>query len=184
MPWPKERKSESREKILESAARLFTAYGYDRVSIGDVMKDAGKTHGGFYSHFTSKNQLYAEAIQQAAKDSVNKHWNNDLGKVFENYLSMTHVKLDSPSCPLAFLSTDVATKDEEIKDVYTKVFKGFADLIESNQRVDNKEKCYAISAMLIGGVAIARALTNEQLAQDVLDSCLDVCNQISSVDDI
>lgn len=180
MAWPKARKSESREEILESASRLFTAYGYDTISIGDVMKNAGKTHGGFYSHFSSKNQLYAEAITKAAKMSMDKHWDTNINTVFRNYLSMSHVNLKDPSCPLAFLTTDVATKEEEIRDVYTNVFQGFSALIEHNKQVEDKEVSYAISAMLIGGVAIARALTDEQLAQDVLDSCRKVCEQVSS----
>ncbi|MFM2481316.1 TetR/AcrR family transcriptional regulator [Celerinatantimonas sp. YJH-8] len=183
MSWPKERKAESRKKILESAARLFTAYGYERISIGDVMKDAGKTHGGFYSHFSSKNQLYAEAIQQAAKNSMNQHGDENLDQVFTNYLSMEHVKLDKASCPLAFLSTDVATKEKAIRDVYTHTFTGFADLIGRSQRIDSQEKSYAISALLIGGVAIARALSNDTLAQAVLNSCQKICHQLSSIEE-
>ena len=62
MPWPKEQKQRSRERIVKSAYALFAARGYDNVTIGDVMREAQLTHGAFYSHFDSKQALYAEAI--------------------------------------------------------------------------------------------------------------------------
>ncbi|MCE0495842.1 TetR/AcrR family transcriptional regulator [Vibrio salinus] len=179
MAWPKDRKSESRQQILNSAAQLFTAYGYERISIGDVMKAAGMTHGGFYSHFSSKTELYCEALLHAARLSKRSHWDEDKNRVFKNYLSMVHVKLEAPSCPLAFLSTDVASKEESIKEAYTGVFKHFVDLIDPENRPENKTKSYAISALMIGGVAIARALNDEALAQSVLYSCFEACKQIS-----
>ncbi|MEW8026655.1 MAG: TetR/AcrR family transcriptional regulator [Candidatus Thiodiazotropha sp.] len=51
MPWSSEQKEITRERILESAVKLFSAYGFDNVTINDVMKEAQLTHGAFYEHF-------------------------------------------------------------------------------------------------------------------------------------
>ncbi|WP_161984427.1 TetR/AcrR family transcriptional regulator [Mariprofundus erugo] len=72
MSWPVQQKQISRNRILQSAIRLFSSRGFDGVSIADVMRDADLTHGAFYAHFKSKQQLYAEAIDLAASDSFSR----------------------------------------------------------------------------------------------------------------
>ena len=64
MPYSLEHKRDTREKILESARRLFNRKGYSGVSIEEIMSDAGLTHGGFYRHFNGKDELYAAAVRQ------------------------------------------------------------------------------------------------------------------------
>jgi hypothetical protein len=64
MPYSPKHKRDTREKILESARRLFNRDGYSGVSIGEIMTDAGLTHGGFYRHFSAKDELYAAAVRQ------------------------------------------------------------------------------------------------------------------------
>ena len=69
MPYSTEHKQRTRDKILSSAIRLFSNKGYDSVTIDQLMTDAGLTRGAFYTHFDSKNELYAEAILAAAMQS-------------------------------------------------------------------------------------------------------------------
>src|SRR5437660_9910682 len=64
MPHSPKQKRDTREKILESARRLFNRKGYTGVSIEEIMSDAGLTHGGFYRHFSGKDELYAAAVRQ------------------------------------------------------------------------------------------------------------------------
>ena len=64
MPYSPKHKRDTREKILESARRLFNRNGYSGVSIDEIMTDAGLTHGGFYRHFSGKDELYAAAVRQ------------------------------------------------------------------------------------------------------------------------
>src|SRR5262249_79597 len=64
MPYAPEHKRDTREKILESARRLFNRKGYSGVSIEEIMSHAGLTHGGFYRHFSGKDELYAAAVRQ------------------------------------------------------------------------------------------------------------------------
>ena len=64
MPYTKEHKQRTREKIVDSARRLFNRHGFTGVSIDEIMADAGLTRGGFYNHFSTKEELYAEVVQQ------------------------------------------------------------------------------------------------------------------------
>jgi TetR/AcrR family transcriptional regulator, transcriptional repressor for nem operon len=64
MPYSARHKRETRQRILESARRLFNGKGFAEVSIGEIMEDAGLTHGGFYRHFKDKGELYAEAVRR------------------------------------------------------------------------------------------------------------------------
>src|SRR5215471_6877048 len=74
MPYPADHRERTRERIVRSARVLFNRHGFDRVSIDDVMKHAGLTRGGFYRHFDSKSDLYAEAISFAIADTPWSRW--------------------------------------------------------------------------------------------------------------
>ena len=63
----KEKAYENRNQIVETAAALFRRHGFDGVGIADLMKEAGFTHGGFYNHFRSKDELAAAAAAAAFK---------------------------------------------------------------------------------------------------------------------
>ncbi|MDG6772859.1 TetR/AcrR family transcriptional regulator [Thiomicrorhabdus sp. ZW0627] len=179
MAWPAEKRQETRQRILESAAQLFTRKGFDQVSIGDVMKNADLTHGGFYSHFDSKEALYAESLQTASRKSFSyklpESSDNDLdlmSQLLEAYLDMDHLKPEHPSCPLAFLATDVANKNEAVRDSYTKVYKRFVlymDKLMANSSYS--DKAFALSALMVGGVALARSFSDEKMAERLLEAC-------------
>jgi len=62
MPYPGGHRERVRNRIVESARRLFNRHGFDGVSVGRIMADAGLTRGGFYSYFKSKSELYAEVL--------------------------------------------------------------------------------------------------------------------------
>src|SRR2546423_14150287 len=72
MPWSSTHKTETRERILHAAASAFRAEGVAAIGVGDVMGRAGLTHGGFYGHFASKEQLVAEALRYASGQTTRK----------------------------------------------------------------------------------------------------------------
>jgi len=77
-------------------------------------------------------------------------------------------------CPLAFLTTDIALRDSIIRSTYSDIYKNMNKRIldyTKSYSDCNEEKMLAITAMIIGGVAIGRALNNEELTQKLLDSC-------------
>lgn len=191
MPYTKEHKQKSRERILDSASRLFSRRGYDAVSIDDLMRDAGMTRGAFYNHFDDKADVYAQAILHAAMNAPFAR-NIDranpslpmLEEMLDLYLSSKHIeqlqKVDPP-CPLAFLVTDVGVREDKVRSAYTRVHRGLADLIgrsiEGNGR-DVNQLGLAVTALMIGGVAIGRALDSTDAAEDLMASCRSVAKQL------
>lgn len=182
MPWPKEQKQRSREQILKSAFALFAVRGYDSVTIADVMRDAEMTHGAFYNHFGSKQELYAEAITTGARESgaakmaaVSDSGVVGLTQLLQSYLDESHARDALSPCPLAFLATDVANREEEVRGAYTRVFKRLVRLIDKGQltsSVSSHSQALAIAAMMVGGVAVARALDDSKTASALLKACI------------
>lgn len=180
MPWPTDHKAVTRERILTSAVKLFSARGFDNVTISHVMKEAQLTHGCFYAHFGSKHELYTEAITSILKSSMLTRNQEKSGDKYSNlhdflvaYLSIQHVHQEFPPCPLAFLATDVASRDDEVKAAYTKIYHNL--LISLNDRLNcspsRRKRALAITALMIGGVAISRMLCDEQAMLDLLEAC-------------
>lgn len=188
MPLSQEHKKRSRKRMLDSAVELFTARGFHNVSIDDVMNNAKMTRGAFYAHFSSKSELYKESILNAAVNSNlakekpesigNRQWIN---RLLNEYLSNDHINQKSAPCPIAFLSFDATVEDPGVRDAYTTTFKNM------NKRISNFTKSYstcsenqilAVTAMIVGGVAIARTLNDNTTKNKLLKSCREISKQI------
>lgn len=181
MPLTAEHKQRSRQKILQSAFKLFTNQGFDNITIDQVMQDAGMTRGAFYAHFSSKEDLYKEAISAAAVNSQlvkakqsnfsDKEW---IEHLLSGYLSKNHIESKNTPCPLAFLTTDIAVRKPEIRDTYTNIYKNMNKRIMGYTKTYSdcdEQKMLAVTAMIIGGVSIARALNDDALTEQLLESC-------------
>ena len=109
-----------RKKIINSARRWFNRHGFEWVSLAEIMAGAGLTHGGFYSYFNSKSDLYAEVLDCFL---TNPAWKNcwegvhidlsstDVGpQIIRAYLSRQHIEDVENSCPLVALPTDVTQR--------------------------------------------------------------------------
>src|SRR5688572_25307297 len=99
----REQMAEHRRKILESAGKLFRAKGFDAVTVADVMQAAGLTHGGFYGHFNSKDDLIAETVAHALTP---KEGEVDLADFTKAYLSPRHRDDLAGGCPTAGLAAE------------------------------------------------------------------------------
>lgn len=183
MSYSKNHKENSRRRILDSAFKLFSVNGYDGVTLNELMQDAKLTRGAFYAHFDSKRTLYTEAVLHGACNGPITSLNKDadaasLKTMVRDYLDMSHVKQQGASCPLAFLVTDVANQQNEIRDTYTHVYKDVIRRIDALPMIGNKDSALAISALMIGGVAVARALNDEKLAKRLLAACYKASEQL------
>lgn len=180
MPYTKEHKDKTRKKILKSAFQLFTAKGFDGVTVNALMENCGLTRGAFYAHFSGKSALYNESLKFAASSSKlselkpsnisDKMW---LRQLLDGYLSLSHVNGLRP-CPLAFLATDIVTQDQEAKETYTRVFEGMNHAIMAYAktfRSCQQGEVLSVSAMIIGAVAISRTLEDQEAAVKLLNSC-------------
>lgn len=183
MPYSTEHKQRSREKILASAIRLFSNKGYDGVTIDQLMTDAGLTRGAFYAHFGSKSELYAEAVLAAAMQSPiasgacpgeeGRDW---VRRTASLYLSREHLEQEDFPCPLAFLATDVANREPAVRNTYTRVYAEFVRVLQSHLPTEasttkGSELSWAMAALMIGGVAVCRALNDETTIDRVLVAC-------------
>ncbi|GLX76948.1 TetR family transcriptional regulator [Thalassotalea insulae] len=173
MAWHKQHKTQTKDRILTSAAELFTRYGFENVSINQVMTKAQLTRGAFYAHFDSKSDLHAQALVKAAM--LAKEQNTSLSPqclttVMQNYLSKAHRDQQIQHlCPLAFLAADINQQDPQVKTTYTQIFKGFID--NTNQFTQDEQTALQTSILMIGGLALANALNDTNLSDSVLNAC-------------
>ena len=170
MAWPVEHRHASRERILNSAGRLFTERGYAKVSIDQVMQSAGMTRGAFYAHFRSKKELYAAAIPAAARQRVGTR-PLATDELIRRYLSTEHVAGDNGGCPLAFLVTDIGQGDDQVQDAYTHVFRRLVDRLSAADVAHTDADALRAAVLMVGGVAVARALNDPELVLEVLEAC-------------
>jgi len=173
MAWQETHKEQSKDRILASAAMLFTHHGFERISIDQVMKKAELTRGAFYSHFSSKSDLYAQAISKAAKIAYKRKpvdCPRNMKDFSEYYLSSQHRDDEyKQACPLAFLVSDISQQDNQVKATYTKTLKAF---IEQAQSLNgNREKALQSAVLMIGGLALSRALDDKDFSDELLDAC-------------
>jgi len=184
MPYPAGHRAEVKRKIIDSARRSFNRYGFESVSIGQIMGGAGLTHGGFYSYFKSKSDLYAEVLGCFFTDPNWKScWegvhvdlsSSDVGpQVVRAYLSRQHLEDVENSCPMVALPTDVARSGVTAKRAFETVFKAMVSVLErslADKKGPRRIKAQAIAALCIGGMVVARTMVERPLADDLRSAC-------------
>ncbi len=178
MPYSKEHRVHVRERIVESARRLFNRHGFGGVSIDSIMEDAGLTRGGFYSYFKSKSDLYIEVLGCFFTDP---NWKNrwegikidtalpELApQIVRAYLSRQHFDDVENSCPMVALPNDVARSDEKVRAAFGGVFEAMVAMLGRDVKADGLppgDTALAIAAMCIGGMVVARTLSDIRLAE-------------------
>lgn len=175
----REQAAENREKILSSATRLFREKGFDGIGIADLMRDAGLTHGGFYGHFASKEDLIAQACERAVDDLLAQNrmrFENYEGTVYQrfiaNYLSCEHRDNPGSGCLMAALGADAARQSPIVKHAFTHSFNrllnSLIEIFPTRRGVEKREQALATLATLVGAQVIARAVDDPELSQEVL----------------
>src|SRR5947199_6007747 len=122
----REQAAKNRERILEAAARLFRERGFEGIGVADLMNEAGLTHGGFYGHFSSKDDLIAEASERALAESLplwsglaSDRSGDPLPAVAAAYLSGEHRDNPGAGCVLAALGPDVSRQGAAVRRAVT-----------------------------------------------------------------
>jgi TetR/AcrR family transcriptional regulator, transcriptional repressor for nem operon len=176
MPYSMEHKSETRQRILESARRLFNKKGYAEVSIDEVMENAGLTHGGFYRHFQDKADLYAEAVRWFLCPEAPKPWqrkSRDTAaeykprgqRVVDAYFSRDHFNDRESCCPLITQTSEVARGSDTMKGAYREVVEKLVEILQSDvEESEKQERALAMVALCVGGVIVARCIDDPVLA--------------------
>ena len=177
MPYPANHRVEQKRAIIDSARKLFNRSGFDNVSLHEIMAGAGLTHGGFYSYFKSKSDLYTEVLGCFFTDpNWKSRWEGvhvDLDsaeagpQIVRAYLSRQHFDDVENSCPMIALPSDVARSDETVKKAFETVFKAMVTLLGRDVRNDSQPRedtAMVIAALCIGGMVVARSVNDRDLA--------------------
>src|SRR5205807_4065170 len=128
-------KTESHDRIVTVAATRFREAGVDGIGVADLMKDAGLTHGGFYRHFASRDELAAEAIERAlregarAVEAVANTRKSPLTALVDAYLSAAHRDDLATSCAVTTLAADVARCNDRARSAYTRQVGAYLELL-------------------------------------------------------
>jgi len=187
MPYPAGHRTKVKQRIVDSARRLFNRRGFENVSITQIMAGAGLTYGGFYSYFNSKSDLYAEVLDCFF---TNPEWKScwegvevdlssgDVGpQVVRAYLSRQHFEDVENSCPMVALPTDVARSGETARRAFETVFRAMVSVLERSMVPHGRSRrttAQATAALCIGGMVIARAVVDHKVADELRDACLKV----------
>jgi TetR/AcrR family transcriptional regulator, transcriptional repressor for nem operon len=186
MPYPRGHRAEVKEKIIQSARRLFNRHGFDSVSLDQIMSGAGLTRGGFYSYFDSKSDLYAEVLGCFFTDPEWKScWegvevdltSTDVGpQVIRAYLSRQHFEDVENSCPMVALPSDVTRSGKSAKLAFETVFGAMVSVLERSlmQSRTRNTRAQAIAALCVGGMVVARAMNDRAHADQLRDACMAV----------
>ena len=175
----------NRERIVETAARLFREKGYDGIGVADLMKNAGLTHGGFYGHFASKEDLMIEACQHALEKSL-EGWRTKVAQdprealpaIVDNYLTPKHRDQPGTGCPAAAMGVDVARMSPGARPAFTQAtrqqFALLQDLMPDNTPDGTPERrrqqAIATFSAMVGAMVLARSIDDEALSQEILDA--------------
>jgi TetR/AcrR family transcriptional regulator, transcriptional repressor for nem operon len=179
MPWTDEHKERTRERIVQAAAAALRARGVDGVSIAEIMAEAGLTHGGFYAHFGSKDDLLRAALDAANGQTLDMlsgatqstSPDQRIGAVVDAYLSPKHAAHPERGCPLAALGPELARAPGKVRHALSLGVERRLEWLErflpGNGHDD--EEATALLACMVGGLILARAVAPER-SDAVLDA--------------
>jgi TetR/AcrR family transcriptional regulator, transcriptional repressor for nem operon len=168
-------KRESLDKILDAAARRIREEGIDGAAIVPVMRDAGLTHGAFYAHFSSKDDLANAAFSRAIttgrshwiKPRRGESWRERLTSLAKRYLTTAHRDDLSTSCAFASLSSDAAHASDEFRACYEHELRGsLAAICDGDD--DRLDDAIALMTVCVGGMALARAVADPKFSSRIL----------------
>lgn len=180
MRYDKEHKQETRTRVLDAAASAIRAAGPDRVGVASVMASAGLTHGGFYAHFASKDELVAAAISHMFEQSGARLQRElekgsaaeGLFKYVDFYLSRQHRDERSSGCPIAALSSDLPRLDHASRAAFStgvdQLALILAGLIASIGYADADALARSVIAELVGALSLARVEPNAARSDAIL----------------
>ncbi|WP_454726050.1 MULTISPECIES: TetR/AcrR family transcriptional regulator [Cupriavidus] len=180
----REQAEKHREAIEAASTRLFRERGLNGVSVAELMAGAGLTHGGFYGHFSSKDELVALACKRGFEESAQR-WARRLGRagddkhamranLVEPYLTQAHCDAPGEGCSAVALASDVAREpaDKPVRQVYLDGLKVMVDdwtkTVEHADPAGRRKLALAELSMLVGAMTLARATAGDALSDEIL----------------
>lgn len=185
MRYAPEHKAETHRKIVKDAARRVRREGLNGAAVAAVMRDTGLTHGGFYKHFESKDELLLASIREAFHDTAEhlaraaEHAPPGTGwkAIVKTYLSVEHCDHAERGCPLAALGSEMARADRAMKGPIQEELKNYRRRLlpfMPGRSAAEKERAYfSIFSTMIGAVAVARMIPEPSRRARVLTTARD-----------
>jgi TetR/AcrR family transcriptional regulator, transcriptional repressor for nem operon len=182
MRYPPEHKAEVRQKIVKDASLRVRGEGLTGAAVAAVMRDTGLTHGGFYKHFASKEDLLIESVQEGFRDIIEKlvhaaeqsHSGGAWKAIVKSYLSLDYCDHAEHGCPLTALAPELARGDMTMKSQLFPELVNYKNRMASfmpGRRTTDKERAFfLIFSTMIGAVQIARMLPDRAVQEKVLAS--------------
>jgi TetR/AcrR family transcriptional repressor of nem operon len=180
MRYDEDHKQKTRLKVLHAAARTIRAEGPDRVGVAAIMAEAGLTHGGFYAHFGSKDELVTEAISQMFEEAGERRKASIEGKppreglrdYIRFYLSRSHRDGRGAGCPLTALATDLPRLPEAARAVFgggvERMTASLAALLQAIDWPQPEAAAAALLSEMVGAVSLARSVADPVQSDRIL----------------
>lgn len=170
MRYPVKETVAKHERIVKEASKLFRERGFGNVTVAEIMKAAGLTHGAFYAHFDSKEELEKAAItygQELSAARARSHGATRKGRraYADRYLGPRHRDNPGEGCSMAALGPEVARSTPKLKAAFER---GLEDILSAHGG-DRKQTIFETAALL-GGVVLARAVQDSELSDEILES--------------
>ena len=178
----REQAAANRDRIVEAASTLFRKHGFDGIGVDDIMKAAGLTHGGFYGHFASKEDLAAQACAHARRDPwaswMDAPPEQRLEGIVRGYLTPRHRDDRANGCLFAALGSDIVRQPRAVRRAFTERFRSKIDvlrrLVPGRSAASRREKALAIMAGLVGALTLSRAVDDPALSEEILAAASNV----------
>ena len=181
MRYGAEHKEQTRRRVLKVAAKAIRAEGPHRIAVAGVMAKAGMTHGGFYAHFKSKDDLVAASIGQMFEDGAERARRETdgvdpatgLSRYIDFYLSTAHRDARGAGCPLPYLSADAPRMDSisraRFAEGVARMTERLAALLAGVGEADPSATASSLLAELVGALSLARADPDPARSEAILE---------------
>jgi TetR/AcrR family transcriptional repressor of nem operon len=177
----REQAAANRERIIDAAGTLFRAKGFGGVGVADIMQAAKLTHGGFYGHFDSKDDLVAQASRRTMGRAA-ANWarvvaeapDHPYAALLRNYLTPRHRDDPGRGCAFAALAGDAARSGKMVRDAFAEELEPLIDIlaetVPGRSKAARRRKAVAAMAGLIGALTLARAAGDPALSDEILEA--------------
>jgi len=176
MRYPGGHKQEVRERIVAAASAALRARGLAGVSIPELMKEAGLTHGGFYTHFDDRDELVADAITHAGEETAQAVFaGTTLEEMLCRYLAPEHLAHPDRGCVVSALGTEGGKHSARVSSAFAHVARGLLRLVdakisgESTKRSKPlSDEALRVAATMVGAIVLGRLVDDARLAERIL----------------
>jgi len=175
-------KDETHRKLLRAASVALRERGPDRITVPEIMAAVGLTHGGFYAHFKSKDDMVAEAIRDAFARSQERSRKlvegmppaHQLATFVDFYVSETHRDGPERGCPIVMLNSDMPRQSKKVRNAFESGVKTLTAFLAGNIAAMGHAEPEMLAATILsamaGAVSLSRSVSDKALSGDLLQS--------------